>query len=200
LWIEPLEAPLRVLATGIAIGVVVLIGGILIDAVEHIWRGLGREWLRLRAGLVLAYVGLVSSFLWPKCMWLSAAGLVWTLSASTLGSGRAFGQVLTATLGESVETLFQLLINTVSFARVGAFALAHAGLSTAIVGMAQAAGRGGYWLVLLLGNVLILALEGLVVAIQTTRLVLFEFFVRFLRADGRSLRPLPPPPGTPLSR
>jgi len=32
----------------------------------------------------------------------------------------------------------------------------------------------------------------LVVGIQTTRLVLFEFFIRFLRGDGRVLKPLQP--------
>jgi V/A-type H+-transporting ATPase subunit I len=41
------------------------------------------------------------------------------------------------------------------------------------------------------GNALIIAIEGLVVGIQTTRLVLFEFFIRFLRGSGRAFRPLP---------
>jgi V/A-type H+-transporting ATPase subunit I len=44
-----------------------------------------------------------------------------------------------------------------------------------------------------LGNLLVIALEGLVVSIQTTRLVLFEFFVRFLRAEGRVFQPLTAP-------
>ena len=48
-------------------------------------------------------------------------------------------------------------------------------------------------LVLVFGNALIIALEGLVAGIQTTRLVLFEFFVRFLRAEGRPFRPILPP-------
>jgi len=51
--------------------------------------------------------------------------------------------------------------------------------------------------VLVLGNVIVLVLEGLVVSIQTTRLVLFEFFTRFLVAEGRHFRPLPPPPAFP---
>ena len=87
----------------------------------------------------------------------------------------------------------QLLVNTVSFARVGAFALAHAGLSVAVVGMAETAAAAGFWIVILAGNVLILALEGLVVGIQTTRLMLFEFFIRFLDGGGREFSPLPPP-------
>ena len=43
-------------------------------------------------------------------------------------------------------------------------------------------------------DLLILLIEGLVVSIQTTRLVLFEFFVRFLTARGRLFEPLTPPP------
>jgi V/A-type H+-transporting ATPase subunit I len=48
--------------------------------------------------------------------------------------------------------------------------------------------------VLVAGHVIVLVLEGLVVSIQTTRLVLFEFFTRFLTAEGRVFRPLPAPP------
>jgi V/A-type H+-transporting ATPase subunit I len=45
-------------------------------------------------------------------------------------------------------------------------------------------------LLILLGNVIVLVLEGLVVSIQTTRLILFEFFIRFLQANGRMFKPL----------
>jgi V/A-type H+-transporting ATPase subunit I len=47
--------------------------------------------------------------------------------------------------------------------------------------------------VLGLGNLLVIALEGMIVSIQTTRLMLFEFFIRFLTAGGREFKPLPPP-------
>ena len=40
---------------------------------------------------------------------------------------------------------------------------------------------------------LVIALEGVVVSIQTTRLLLFEFFIRFLTGAGREFKPLPPP-------
>jgi len=66
-----------------------------------------------------------------------------------------------------------------------------------VVALAEAAGHGvGFWLVLVLGNLLILAIEGLIVSIQTTRLVLFEFFTRFFKPEGRAFRPLAPPPVT----
>jgi V/A-type H+-transporting ATPase subunit I len=99
------------------------------------------------------------------------------------------------TAGSSVERILQMAVNTVSFVRIGAFALAHAGLCAAVVGMAEASGPG-YWPVLIIGNAAIIALEGLVVSIQTTRLVLFEFFIRFLTARGRAFVPLAPPPNS----
>ncbi|MBK8638415.1 MAG: hypothetical protein IPN92_09065 [Chromatiaceae bacterium] len=57
----------------------------------------------------------------------------------------------------------------------------------------------GWWLVVIMGNVFAVVLEGLVVFVQTTRLVLFEFFVHFLRAEGRLFRPLAAP-SAPLGR
>jgi V/A-type H+-transporting ATPase subunit I len=66
-------------------------------------------------------------------------------------------------------------------------------LSLAVVGLAAATDSSPLTvLILVLGNIVIIGLEGLVVSIQTTRLVLFEFFIRFLRAGGRPFRPLAP--------
>jgi V/A-type H+/Na+-transporting ATPase subunit I len=63
-----------------------------------------------------------------------------------------------------------------------------------VVALAHAAGDGIVAaLVLVAGNVVVIVLEGLVVGIQTTRLILFEFFVRFLESRGREFHPLLPP-------
>ena len=59
-----------------------------------------------------------------------------------------------------------------------------------------AALRGLSALPLVLGNLLVIVLEAMVVSIQTTRLVLFEFFTRFMQGQGRAFRPLPAPPFT----
>ncbi|HET6720243.1 MAG TPA: hypothetical protein VFH22_11380, partial [Rhodocyclaceae bacterium] len=99
-----------------------------------------------------------------------------------------------AAVAGSVEKTAQLTINTLSFVRVGAFAIAHAGLSAALVLLIEAAGGGGAGLlVLVLGNVFVIALEALVVSVQTTRLVLFEFFTRFFVGSGRAFHPAAPP-------
>jgi V/A-type H+-transporting ATPase subunit I len=126
-------------------------------------------------------------------LWLAPLAAAWYLLGALLTAPAHRLAALGRAAAQFVERGLQLFVNTLSFARVGAFALAHAGLSAAVVGLGEAAGGAGYWLVLVVGNVLILALEGLVVGIQTTRLLLFEFFARFLRGTGRAFRPLAPP-------
>ena len=118
------------------------------------------------------------------------------LALAMLGPGLHERRVSAAVagLGLWLEHTLQLLINTLSFARVGAFALAHAGLSSAVVMLATGTAWWAQILILIAGNLLILTLEALVVLIQTTRLLLFEFFTRFLSGSGRPFLPLPLPP------
>ena len=124
---------------------------------------------------------------------VASVGAAWFIigAAALTPTGRLPAMIQAA--GEFLDQGLRLLVNTVSFARIGAFALAHAGLSVAIIEMAQASGRVGYWIVLVVGNVMVIVLEGVVVSIQTTRLLLFEFFIRFLTGAGRGFKPLPPP-------
>ena len=194
LWLHPLGDPLTVLGVSVAIGVTVIALGLVMDGLEHAWRGAARDWWLSRAGLLLLYLGLVGAAFVPGAGLVALAGLAWYLAGAAVVARSPVGAA--HALAELVETGLQLVVNTVSFARVGAFALAHAGLSAAVVGVGEATGSAiGFWVALAFGNLLIMALEGLVVGIQTTRLVLFEFFIRFLRGEGRPFKPLPPPQG-----
>jgi V/A-type H+-transporting ATPase subunit I len=193
LWLNPLQAPVTILLIAVAAGVFILGLGLLLDAVQAHWRGEARRWWVHRAGLPLAYVGLIAAPFRPAGLAVAALGVAWfILGAIVLAADQRVATGLRAA-AEAVEETLRLLVNTISFARVGAFALAHAGLAAAIVGVAAAAGAIGFWIVLVLGNIIVIALEGLVVSIQTTRLMLFEFFIRFLTAQGREFKPLPPP-------
>lgn len=195
LWLRPLEEPLVVLGTALGFGVVVIAMGLTLNALQFFWRGEGKRWLAVEAGLNVAYLGLVGAALDLRALWAVPVGIAWTLLGAAMLGGTNRVNATAHAAGEFVERILQLAVNTLSFVRVGAFALAHAGLGIAVVGIAEAAGAG-YWPVLLLGNAVIIVLEGLVVGIQTTRLVLFEFFIRFLTAGGRSFQPLPPPAQT----
>ena len=130
-------------------------------------------------------------------------GLVKMIADVALDVGADVNKILAARIGdhtvadaiaELVETLLQLFVNTLSFLRVGAFALAHAGLASAIVALAASVhARVVSWALLLIGNAVMIVVETLIVGIQTTRLVLFEFFIRFVHSSGRPFRPLPSP-------
>jgi V/A-type H+-transporting ATPase subunit I len=198
LWVSPLERPLPVLIVPVIGGAVILLLGLVLNGLEAAWRGAARPWWRSEAGLILLYVsvlGVAGGVAVDASMIGIAAGLLWYVVGRALGAREHLLNGLAAGLGSLAESALQLGINTVSFARVGAFALAHSGLGAATVGLAEVAEHPlGAGLILVIGNLLVIALEGLVVSIQTTRLVLFEFFVRFLRGEGRVFEPLPAPP------
>jgi V/A-type H+-transporting ATPase subunit I len=191
LWVHPIEQPLAVLAVPLVAGVLVLLLGLLLNALGAWWRGELRRWLQVDAAVLVMYLSLLAALFMPGSLAVTMFGLGWYLAGS-LGniSNKPLARAAVA-LGSLVEQLMQLLINSISFVRVGAFALAHAGLSLAFTIMAESTGSlvAGL-LLMLLGNVIVIMLEGLVVTIQTTRLVLFEFFIRFLRGSGRTFHPL----------
>ena len=84
-----------------------------------------------------------------------------------------------------LETLLSMLSNTVSFLRVGAFALNHAGLYIAFDTMAKM--MAAPWesiTILVIGNIIIIGLEGLIVFIQALRLEYYELFTKYFEGDG----------------
>ncbi len=74
--------------------------------------------------------------------------------------------------------------NTLSFLRVGAFVLVHAGMMLVVYALAPATGIGRL-LVLAVGNAAVLAVESVLAYIQTLRLVYYELFSRFYAGDGQ---------------
>jgi len=195
LWLHPLDAPLAVLLAPLVGGALLLTIGLALDALAAWWRGEMQRWLLTDAALVVVYLGLLAGLAVPAGLWFAGAGAVAFCLGHALQQRKALA-ALTA-IGELAEKTLQILINTLSFARVGAFALAHAGLSSAIVALMDAADNiVAKALVLVIGNAVVIVLETMVVSIQTTRLVLFEFFTRFMQGQGRAFRPLPAPPFT----
>ncbi|MFZ0790267.1 MAG: V-type ATPase 116kDa subunit family protein, partial [Chromatiaceae bacterium] len=192
LWLHPLHQPITVLAVPLVFAVALLSLGQLLDGLGALWRGELGRWLLKDLGFLVLYLGLVSLPVFPGTGWVPLLGAAWYLIGAFVVHRELLGGL--AAIGHLLESGMQILVNTLSFARVGAFALAHASLSAAIVTMADAAPWWAAALILVLGNVVIIVLEGLVVSIQTTRLVLFEFFNRFLRGTGRVFKPLPAPP------
>jgi V/A-type H+-transporting ATPase subunit I len=96
---------------------------------------------------------------------------------------------------EIAEFFTGYLANTVSFVRVAAFGLAHAGLLAAVFGMSDLAATAPMGsvlsiVVLLVGNAFVIVFEGAVVTIQILRLEYYEFFGKFFKSFGVKYSPV----------
>ena len=96
---------------------------------------------------------------------------------------------------EVLEKFISMFSNTLSYVRVGAFAIVHAGFTGAVFIIAKLVGGGqeaglGYWTVVVLGNLFVIGLEGFIVTIQTMRLHYYEFFSKFFQGGGSPYEPL----------
>jgi len=103
---------------------------------------------------------------------------------------------LVSGLVELIESVSYYASNTMSFLRVGAFALSHAVLSFVVFTLGELlrerapAGIVFEILVFIAGNLIIIVLEGLIVAIQAVRLQYYEFFSKFFSETGKTFKPL----------
>ena len=91
-----------------------------------------------------------------------------------------WGELVGLGFFELFETLLSYLTNSLSFLRVGAYAITHVGLMLVVQ---KLAGTGNI-VVLVLGNVFVMGFEGLLVGIQVLRLEFYELFGRFYDDGG----------------
>ena len=104
-----------------------------------------------------------------------------------------WGSYIAENIFEMIEVVLSYLSNTMSFLRVGAFVMVHAGLMMVVFILIELVGGvasvGGI-VVLVFGNLFVIALEGLLVSIQTLRLEFYEMFSRFYSGSGRPFMPV----------
>lgn len=91
---------------------------------------------------------------------------------------------------ELFEVCLSYVTNTMSFLRVGAFVLVHAGMMQVVFVLASMFGSTGYVITVIVGNILVAVLEALLVGIQVLRLEYYEMFSRFYIGDGRPYKPV----------
>lgn len=89
---------------------------------------------------------------------------------------------------ELFELLLSYFSNTVSFVRVGAFAVSHAAMMEVVLMLAGYESGSVNWIVVVLGNLFVCGMEGLIVGIQVLRLEYYELFSRFYRGTGRPFK------------
>ncbi|NLZ80228.1 MAG: ATPase [Clostridiales bacterium] len=100
------------------------------------------------------------------------------------------GMFIVQGLFELIEVLLSYFSNTLSFVRIGAFAISHAAMMEVVLMLAGAENGGSpNWIVVVLGNIFVVGMEGLIVGIQVLRLEYYEFFSRFYKGSGREFKP-----------
>lgn len=91
---------------------------------------------------------------------------------------------------ELFEIMLSFLSNTLSFVRIGAFAVSHAAMMGVVMMLAGAESGGSInWLIVIGGNLFVCAMEGLIVGIQVLRLEYYEMFSRFYKGTGKEFKP-----------
>jgi len=222
LWMDPLTDLPRFLSVAVGLGVTLISIGLVLNVV-NMWRAGERShalfgprglfgafgyWVFAAIGVRAALSGDVRLPAWVLIGLAAVPILLLALKKPILrlvetrrparrASAAGGPPVLAALEGsvELVDALVTFFANTVSFLRIAAFALVHAGAFLALFALAETLSRvrgGGFLSVifLVIGNGVIILLEGLTVSVQVLRLEYYEFFGKFFRGGGQPYRPL----------
>ena len=207
LWFHPTAQIMQLFATTILIGVVFIMAGLCVnilnsflnaDYTEALFEKRGLSVLILYVAVVVfaldyqktgqypATGSIIAFILLPLIIFSLRGVLGAALFRKTKPAGIA--EYIVETFMDIVEIVLSLFANTISFIRVGAFALSHAGLSIVtytLAGMADPAMKSaGAIIIIVIGNIFIIGFEGLICGIQSMRLEYYEFFGKFFHGNG----------------
>lgn len=100
------------------------------------------------------------------------------------------GNFIVENFFEMFEFMLSYVSNTMSFLRVGGFVLSHAGMMLVVMTLADSVAAGASPIVVIIGNLFVMAMEGMIVAIQVIRLEFYEIFSRFYEGNGKAFEPV----------
>ena len=213
LWLSPMHDTNRLLIIAICLGVFMISLGLILNMIQQyrnrdfgrlLFDGQGLAGLFLywtMAALAAIYMtGTEISDLAANIMW-GGIGLMMVLMvfrdvlARCLLHQKEHGESVVLNIFEIMHNLMSFVSNTASFVRLAAFALNHVGLSMAVIMLSEMVHSlpGGIvmkGIILLVGNIVIVCLEGLIVFIQTLRLEYYEFFGKFYKGGGSTFKPV----------
>jgi V/A-type H+/Na+-transporting ATPase subunit I len=219
-WMSPLENILTILGFAIDAGIVILLFAFLLGLFNnirsrdwaHFWFGhtgvvaicfylcfltilnglLGTTPIAPKIAAAISQLPLPFNILTP----VFAIGLMFNGLFRNIAEGHrpfiegGIGMFLVTSFMDLFEGVISMLSNTLSFVRVGAFAVAHGGLSLAIFSLAGEEQGIQFWITIILGNIFIIGFEGLIVYIQTMRLHYYEILGKFFHGGGLRFEPL----------
>lgn len=210
-WIKPMDEVLKIFKITIGFGIGVMTVGILINIINAIR---DKDYLKVffdKAGLIggviyWSAIGVISKMfisntsIPPLYAWIILLGVLFlflkpfieaVMKKEKLNMFTAFIESLV----DLLEIGMSYLANTISFIRIAAFSLAHIGLFFAIFELSRIVNKGYFgplvsFLIVIIGNMIIIMLEGLVVGIQSLRLNYYEFFSKFFITGKKEYTPV----------
>ncbi len=210
LWISPRENVMTVLITAVGFGVFLIIIAMLINIINGIK---AKDWGRVLFdtngvaglifyGMLIACVVLIFSghplpaaiffiifFILPLLLIFFREPLTHLIEKKSHIFPEHKVMFFVESTFELFEVLLSYLTNTISFLRIGAFALSHAAMMGVVMLLAGAETNDPSIITLILGNIIVAAMEGLVVGIQVLRLEYYEMFSRFYKGTGKEFKP-----------
>ncbi len=209
--IRPIENINQILIASVVLGVILLVISFVISILNAVKQKNLKEGLFGRNGLaglifyillLIVIINIVTNQqILPNkvCYILMAASMVIIvirepLSNFILGKEQLYEESASGYYTESgfevFETILSMLSGTLSFIRVGAFALNHVGLFIAFHTIADLTGNlAGSIIIYIVGNIIIIGLEGLIVFIQGLRLEYYEMFSKYYKGEGVLFNP-----------
>ncbi|MGC8638068.1 MAG: V-type ATP synthase subunit I [Athalassotoga sp.] len=212
IWLRPIIQINQLMIVGIYYGIGMISFGMILNIINGFRQ---RNWEKAFfspegiAGLVFYWPAViaVSFYLFEgKVPYMNLIIVLIIVSLIAMLLKKPLGQIVSGekiNLGEGFwvetgfgmfDTLISFLSNAISYVRLAAFALTHEALFEAfwIMTLMVLPARGGdVWaiLIFLMGQLILVGLEGLVVFIQSLRLTYYEFFTKFFEAGGREFHP-----------
>jgi V/A-type H+-transporting ATPase subunit I len=200
LWIAPMSDPIYMLTVALGWGVAFLTLGSAIAIINRLLAGDQAGAFFGSGGLVplILYFALLGGLInlaqgggFPM---VATAVIMITLTVLIAYqwhmSDAPYGERVMITVIEIYEIVNGYATSSLSFLRVAAFSLNHVALSLAVFTLAETMDTIGHWIVIILGNLFVIVLEGFIVAIQTLRLEYYEGFSRYFYGDGKAFQPL----------
>jgi len=213
LWLSPMHDTNKLLVIAICLGVFMISLGLVLNMIKQyrardfgrlLFDGQGMAGLMLywtMAALAAIYMTgtkipeLAADIMWGGIGVMMLLMIFRDVLARYLLHQKGEGESAVLNIFEIMHHLMSFVSNTASFVRLAAFALNHVGLSMAVIMLSEMVHSlpGGIvmkGIILIIGNVVIVCLEGLIVFIQTLRLEYYEFFGKFYKGGGSEFKPV----------
>ncbi|HAH69522.1 MAG TPA: ATPase [Synergistaceae bacterium] len=213
LWLSPMHDTNKLLIVAICMGVFMISLGLVLNMITQyrakdfgrlLFDGQGMAGLMLywtMAALAAIYMTgtkipeVAADIMWAGIGVLMLLMIFRDVLARYLLHQKDEGESVVLNIFEIMHNLMSFVSNTASFVRLAAFALNHVGLSLAVIMLSEMVHSlpGGIvmkGIILVIGNIVIVCLEGLIVFIQTLRLEYYEFFGKFYKGGGSAFKPV----------